>query len=128
MPRQEHVVIRSLGAPTAAEAEAIIRGDQRIMSTAASSTWTFSNSIERPEPSLHAKNSDMASFPPETFAKTCDVGAKFPLRRHGETLHTTAKPRKRRGFPNNTETHTRDGTGWLTTQSESNPSPLRNPC
>lgn len=30
MPRQEHVVIRSLGAPTAAEAEAIIHGDQRI--------------------------------------------------------------------------------------------------
>jgi hypothetical protein len=59
-------------------------------------------------PSLHAKNSDMASFRPETLTKIWDSGAKFAPCRTRETLGRAAKPRKCRRFPTNAETYARE--------------------
>src|SRR6266571_5272287 len=51
----------------------------------------------------------MASFRPETFTKIWHLGARFAPCRNRETLGIPTKPRKRRRFPNNAETYTRDG-------------------
>jgi hypothetical protein len=55
----------------------------------------------------------MASFRPETFTKIWDSGANFAPRGSAETLGKAAKAPKCRRFPKNSETCTRDRTGWL---------------